>query len=112
MISIILLLKIKMVTKQTFLKSCKSPICKDTTIALTEINTSALDKIIITELSGCQERKMKKPDDLKQLTTSLECLGISTPSSKEPLEIIYWGDYYQIRIHVSLNKLSNKSFFL
>ena len=79
------------------------------------MDTLTLDKqYIIPEMMKKQEREqMEKNNDVKNITTSLEKLGISS-IQKVPTYNIVWGDNYKIKLFITDNNkytelLNNKN---
>lgn len=89
--------------KKIFKKSTKKT-KEESTFVLKDINLSALDKnYILPEIVKKQEREQNQIDDIKSVTTNLEKLGISS-NKKNPIETIYWGDHYKIKLFVNNGK--------
>lgn len=77
----------------------------NTTFILKDLNLTEIDKqYVLPEISKKQERDIEK-DEMKQITTSLEKLGIST-YKKEPSYTITYGDTYQITLFVNTTSSS------
>lgn len=82
----------------------------DSTFVLRDLNRISLDRnYLLPDISKVQERashdKERKDirdegEDTRNITTSLEKLGIST-AKKESLETICWGDNYKIQLFVN-----------
>ena len=90
-----------MSSKKNFTLPNKKKVKEDTTdsnFTLKDINQSALDKsYVLSEIAKkCAPKPIKK-DDITDITTSLEKLGIST-AKKQTSETIYWGEYYEINM--------------